>query len=647
MYHWKKMCVAAIAAAGSVVAHAERGAEFPDEPVDHELRVDPAGGGDFAAIQPAFDRATELLRQGEAVKVSIAAGVYREQPSIELDIDDPAAEPLLIVEGDPDGGTVVSGSRVEGWEAEHWTPVPGRPGVYRHPWTRGHTMYPGPWANNFGEVFEGVAGRDEAIWIGGRSMTPVALDRYTWVDPDGRAGEEDGAGGIRDRNNRPGSFRYDGLDPARLDVLDRPWTFAVCNHPDAPPAFRDTVFIRVPEDLDLADAGPIEVGEPIQDQWFDGLLVFRRKNNVILRDVTVTHGTGKLVGVSLAFYGCRNVLLERVHAVDNAVAGIQFTHRTRRGEPAIVPSHLTVRDSVASDNGTTGLAGRFTDSLIEDSDFSFNNHRGYAGGWDGFAFGGVKNGKIHRVTYRDCTFVGNAAPGLWFDVFCSEVLYERCFVYGNYGAGIFFELSGNNPEHGDDVARHCVSAYNNDFGFKISNMRRSSVLDCLAVNNRRQQLTLMNHQNRFPRTAEGYEYLRSHDNVIILQRPDGQIMGTANPQLDRGQELLKAYDGQRNRYLMARDAEPPFITAGYQRVDFAGWVADLVEVGAVSAEVDSTFEEVPSIDSQRLDFVRSEPNLLTEWCTQRGVTIPWDLIERFRADPTWTDERMEAFTVGR
>ncbi|MEM6332198.1 MAG: right-handed parallel beta-helix repeat-containing protein [Planctomycetota bacterium] len=593
-----------------------------------------------------MNRAVDLLRRGQRVKVTIGPGTYRERVTVNLDADDPASEPLLMIEGSSVEPSIISGSVKQGWEASTWQPVAGYPGVYAHEWTGGHTMYAGPWANNFGQVFEGTAARNESLWVGGRPLIAVSLDRYTWVDPDGPSGNIDGAGGVRDRNNQRGAFRYDGVDESGLAVLDRSWTFAVSNHPEAPEAFRNKVFIRIPADMRLEDVGPIEVAKPIGDHWFQGLITFRRKNNLIVRDLTVTHAGGSFLANTVGFFGTRNVLVERVNVVGNAVSGINFTPRTRRGEDPIRPSRITVRDTVVRDNGMSGLGGSLRDSLIERSDFSFNNWRGFAAGWSGWHYAGVKNGSTNRTTFRDCTFVGNQAIGLWFDVHCSEILYERCFAYANYGAGIFFELSGKNPEHGDDLARHCVSAYNNDLGYKISNMRRSTVVDCLAVNNRRHQMVLMNNQNeagREPSSAAEYEFLRMEDNLIISQRPDGLAMGVANPQLDRGQELMKAYDGSRNRYLITDVGQPQFITAGYRRVDFSGWTNDLRDLGAVSAETGSTVEIVSPIGSDRLDFYRDQPNLLTEWCEARGVAIPWDLIERFRANPTWSDDRMEPF----
>lgn len=628
---------------------ADRGVDIPDETVDITLRVASDGSGDFTKIQPAVDRAVTLLRRGRRVKVSIGPGVYREKVTIDLDADDPAREPLLIIEGDAPETTVISGGEVEGWGPETWQAVNGHPGVYVHEWTRGSRMYPGPWANNFARVFKDTAGRNEALWVGGRHLIPVALDLYTWVDPDGPQGNFLGQNHPRNRDNQPGEFRYDGVDERGLGVLDRPWTFAISNHPEASDAFRGKVFIRLPDGVTPQQAGPIEVASNVSDHWFSGWVTFRRKNNLVLRDLSVTRAGGSLMAYALSFHGTKNVLLERVHSVGNGTGGIVFSVRTRRGEPGIRPSRISVIDSVARDNGLSGMGGSIHDSLVERSDFSFNNWRAFAGGWAGWTYAGVKNGSTQRTTYRDCTFVGNQAVGLWFDIDCADVLYERCFAYANYGAGIFMELSGKDPKNGNDVARHCVSAYNNDFGYKLSSVRRATVTDSLAVNNRGLQVALVLNQNepgREPNTAEEFEFTRVHDNLIVSQRLNGQATGTANPQADRGYELLKAYDGRGNRYLVADNGEPPFIAAGYKRVDFRGWLRGLEELGAVGAEIGSSLQEVPSINSQRLDFFRSEPNLLTEWCEQRGVTIPWDLIERFRANPTWTSDRMEPFPVG-
>ena len=89
------------------------GARIDENAIKTVLMVDAAAnaGGDgsaarpFAAFGDAYARATELLKQGTPVKISLAAGVYREG-DFELGFpdDETARATPLVIEGAPGGG---------------------------------------------------------------------------------------------------------------------------------------------------------------------------------------------------------------------------------------------------------------------------------------------------------------------------------------------------------------------------------------------------------------------------------------------------------------------------------------------------------------------------------------------------------------
>jgi parallel beta-helix repeat protein len=97
-----------------------------------------------------------------------------------------------------------------------------------------------------------------------------------------------------------------------------------------------------------------------------------------------------------------------------------------------------VRANRVHHNGQLGISPNGFDVVIEDNEIYENNIHGYDAAWEG---GGVKAGKIERLTLRRNRVHGNYGSGLWCDVDCRDVLIEDNIVEGNADAGIFYEIS--------------------------------------------------------------------------------------------------------------------------------------------------------------------------------------------------------------
>ncbi|MEM6312697.1 MAG: right-handed parallel beta-helix repeat-containing protein [Planctomycetota bacterium] len=610
------------------------GSRITDESVDVVLTVDPdaTGANVHTTISSAFAEAKKQLDAGKSVKVSIAAGVYREKPELMLDVAGEAAtEPLLVVEGAGAGQTILSGSDV--WPADEWRAVEGHPGVFAHDWPHDKGIYAGPWANNFGLQFKGTISRSEFVVVGGQRFKQAILDEYAWVDPDDAAGNVDGAGGMKDKNNQPGKYVFQQVAEEGLGVLSEPGMFAVSDHPDADASVRKQIFIRLPDGVTPADAGPIEIGRPFDGWWpEEGLLRLVNKNNIVLRGMTITHGTGFAPGAALLLQSCQNVLIEDLDVSFNGLAGINISQGPT--EPRGVKSRfITMRDVNCSDNGYKGFGGAPFDSLIERCSFNFNNWRGFEGGFPGFDPAGVKIGKVANVTFRECVAIGNTASGFWFDVFCRDMRYERCLAYGNMGTGIHFELSGRNPEDGDDVVINSAAINNGGPGVKLSSTRRSSVIGNLMANNFRTQIEYLNNGDRPPANPEGYEFFKVHDNVFVYQRGLHGVMVHNKPSKTAGRtmDLMSVIDARNNRYFMFEPESFELTAVG--RVDFDGYVAKLSEAGATATEVGSTVESIPDYDTEPMDLFRDKDNMVKAWCEEHGIPLPFDAIERWQDRP--------------
>jgi hypothetical protein len=109
-----------------------------------------------------------------------------------------------------------------------------------------------------------------------------------------------------------------------------------------------------------------------------------------------------------------------------------------------------VRNCDIHANGQIGIAGHGRDISIEHNHIWSNNIYGFDGTWEA---GGAKIALSDGVRFVDNYVHDNNGPGLWCDINCRNVLYERNLVEGNHDIGIFHEISFNAVIR-DNVLRH-------------------------------------------------------------------------------------------------------------------------------------------------------------------------------------------------
>ncbi len=89
-------------------------------------------------------------------------------------------------------------------------------------------------------------------------------------------------------------------------------------------------------------------------------------------------------------------------------------------------------------NGHMGVGGTGDDVVVRSNEIAFNNFAGYDYHWGA---GGAKFVLSDRLELIDNFVHDNEGPGLWADIDCSRVLFERNRTRANRVAGLFFEIS--------------------------------------------------------------------------------------------------------------------------------------------------------------------------------------------------------------
>jgi hypothetical protein len=124
--------------------------------------------------------------------------------------------------------------------------------------------------------------------------------------------------------------------------------------------------------------------------------------------------------------------------------------RLNSGAGVGVGSGGRVRNCDIHANGQIGIAGHGREITIEHNDIWSNNIYGFDGTWEA---GGAKVALSDGVRFLGNHVHDNNGPGLWCDIDCKNVLYEKNLVERNQDIGIFHEISFKAVVR-DNVLRH-------------------------------------------------------------------------------------------------------------------------------------------------------------------------------------------------
>ncbi len=127
---------------------------------------------------------------------------------------------------------------------------------------------------------------------------------------------------------------------------------------------------------------------------------------------------------------------ENPRATDWLIEGNET--RFNSGSGIATGDRSIVRGNKVHSNGQLGISPNGVDVVIENNEIYENNIYGFYAGWEA---GGVKAGKVERLTLRGNYVHDNYGSGLWCDVDCRNVVFENNLVERNSDAGIFYEIS--------------------------------------------------------------------------------------------------------------------------------------------------------------------------------------------------------------
>ena len=524
----------------------------------------------FGSLNAARDAVLRILETETPVKLRIGPGMYREDVSGFLRLKDSSEavqNTVLVIEGAPDGQTVLSGSEVF---TAAWEPWEGDDTLWVAEWPHEWEPDPGPWVATFGhpEIRDETA-RREALVVDGTSLRLRAIEKWSWHQPGGAPGAE--AGGRPLGRVNPGSMRFEGmLRDSVAEVLRHPGEFTVVSHPEAPEALRGRVFVRRAP----GEGPPQNVEIPMLRHPEFPFMRIAYKNNLVLRNLTFTHANGGYLSSALLIANAHNLLIEDCRFFENVNTGLNI----QRSEK------VTLRRVVAEYNGQKGMGiGGTRNLLFEDTETSYNNTRGHWTNFRRWDPAGIKLGGSHQVEFRRHTAIGNYGGGIWWDVYCTDMLVDRSLLYGNGRLGVEMELAA--PKEGNWEIRNSIVAWNTGAGAFISMAANTRVLNNVLAHNGGGELEaeiswgqvvfkVRRHKVKGPKSAEEWQSVLIRDNLMYAD--EGQHFITF---LRRNIEseiqvpyVLDILEIDHNRYLSAA-SDAGFGLIDPQYGNFDEWVA--------------------------------------------------------------------------
>ena len=581
----------------------------------------------FKTLKAGFDKAIEELKCGVGVKIAIHPGTYRVEyigTAIKVPSElirkkegffkdhrgDAYRNAPFVIEG-TGPGVVINGAIInqdgQDFRPETWKPVDGHPGVYEHAWNLKFGAYQTGLNRHLCGHQDGVTLRHEAIYINDRSLVPKELEVYKWEFPPNSA-----------HTKGADTLNFKCIAPKGIDVLDKPWAFAVSDRDDSPEAIRNRIFVRFPDGVDIKNA-KIEVSFPAETS--KNFLHVDGKNNLVIRNITFTHYNAD-DAAPIGFENCRNVLIEDSHFDWNQHHGI-YMGATER---------FTIKHSVFNHNGG-GMYSRGKWLRVEDCDMSFNS-------------GGNKFCGLSDSLFLRNTAVGHN-EGIWLDVFCERVVFENCFFYGNSRFGLFLEIS--KPQKGDYIVNRCVIANNERSGVVLSSAAQTRIIGSVLVGNGNKDPKEGNGSQidiyarpryeswwgcktkevatLFP---ESWKYLELRHNIIA----GSSKIPLVSTRVTHEENPMICLNAGVNQYFQT-DGKNAFKNPAGKIITFEDWKKTLAAVNAPGKQdSDSTWKDPGMGTSIEADFTPGSP--IFELAKKTGTPIPMDLIEECNSQK-WTN----------
>jgi chitodextrinase len=163
-----------------------------------------------------------------------------------------------------------------------------------------------------------------------------------------------------------------------------------------------------------------------------GIFKVNQLKNLTVKGIVFQHDTTPADKWAVIFRGVENVLVEDCDFVWNTWGGLRFESG----------NNVTIRRIKANHNGGKGTeVFRTTNLLFEDSEMSYNNWRGFAGGFTGWSVAGSKHLRIHGAVYRNLIAIDNKARGFWLDFDSQDIVFDGLIALGNIEGGLGVEAN--------------------------------------------------------------------------------------------------------------------------------------------------------------------------------------------------------------
>ncbi len=385
-------------------------------------------------VRAAITAAMPALAAGQATRIHLAAGIYRDAPGA---VDFGAGKKtLLAIVGSGPGEVIMSG-------ADPIQMVPdARTGILIATWPQrfGNSYYDWP--------VEPVGHRCEMAFIDGKPLVQKVLETAV-MDERHQLGPVTGL-----------------LDPATILT---PGTFGVVEMAEN----AECLYVRLPTG---AKGGPQTVTATVRHTWAQ----FGPKQGLVLRNLVFAHFANR----------CRYPwITESPLELAPATADLLLDNCTFRLNNAVglslggaSPSddrfqRVTIRSCHFDDNGFGGLgSGRIVDALFEDCTSDRNGWRSWWCEDTGWAHAGMKMHNVDGVLLRRHQALGNIGQGIWFDVHCRNVVVDSLRAVHNTGSGLFTEIS-----EGPFQIRRCLLAFNRGAQFGVYSVGACTVIDTILA----------------------------------------------------------------------------------------------------------------------------------------------------------------------
>jgi len=233
----------------------------------------------------------------------------------------------------------------------------------------------------------------------------------------------------------------------------------------------------------------------------DCLLSTQALSNLVLRNLTFTHGGSHLLGEgAVRFTEGEHLLIDQCHFTKNNGNALSLRGRDQT-EGALTTTfgihHVTLRDTTLNGNGIAGLETyALENASLSEVESKYNNWRG---NWVGFRFGwvGSRLYRTHNALLESCYFDENLCRGLWFDYDNRDVTVRNSSFSHNRTNGMKFEVNA-----GPIVIENCQIDDNAEAGVTVTNTEGVSLVDCTLHRNRQSQIQIYSLEGHFLRDWE-------------------------------------------------------------------------------------------------------------------------------------------------